>query len=61
MVSLRIVLAALGVIFGIIWATIGAGWATVVVLCGLADFYLGAAIESGVDLSPLLEPLRHTR
>jgi hypothetical protein len=59
--SLRVVLAALGVVFGIIWATIGIGWAAVVVLCALAGYYLGAVIEGGVDLSVLLDPLRRTR
>jgi len=61
MVPLRVLLAALGVVFGIIWATIGIGWAAVVVLCALAGFYLGAVIEGGADLSTLLEPLRRTR
>ena len=61
MVPLRVFLAALGVVFGIIWATIGIGWAAVVVLCALAGFYLGAVIEGGVDLSALLEPLRRSR
>lgn len=59
--SLRVVLAALGVAFGIIWAVIGIGWAAVVVLCALAGYYLGAVIEGGVDLSVLLDPLRRTR
>lgn len=59
--SLRIVLAALGVVFGIIWAVIGVGWATVVVLCALAGYYIGALIEGGVDLSGFLAPLRRTR
>ena len=61
MVPLRVFLGALGVVFGIIWATIGIGWATVVVLCALAGFYLGAAIEGGLDPSALLEPLRRAR
>ncbi len=59
--SLRIVLAALGIVFGIIWATIGIGWAAVVVLCALAGYYIGAVIEGGADLSTLIEPLRRTR
>jgi hypothetical protein len=61
MVPLRVLLAALGVVFGILWATIGIGWAAVAVLCALAGFYLGAAIENGTGLSALLEPLRRTR
>lgn len=62
--SLRILLAALGVVFGIIWAVLGIGWATVVVLCALAGFYIGAIIEGGADLSALgvlLDPLRRPR
>ena len=55
---LRIVLAALGVVFGITWATIGIGWAAVVVLCALAGYYIGSVIESGADLSGLTAPLR---
>jgi hypothetical protein len=58
-------LAALGVVFGILWATIGIGWAAVAVLCALAGLYLGAAIEAAIEngtgLSALLEPLRRTR
>ena len=61
MLSLRVFLAALGAVFGIIWATIGIGWAAVVVLCAFAGYYVGAAIEGGVDMSTLLEPLRRTR
>ena len=61
MLSLRVFLAALGVVFGILWATIGIGWAAVAALCALAGFYLGAAIENGTGLSALLEPLRRTR
>lgn len=56
--SVRILLAALGVVFGIMWATVGIGWATVVVLCAFAGYYLGATIEGGVDLSALTAPLR---
>ena len=54
-------MAALGVVFGILWATIGIGWAAVAVLCALAGWYLGAAIENGAGLSTLLEPLHRTR
>ena len=64
MVSLPMFLAALGVVFGILWATIGIGWAAVAVLCALAGLYLGAAIQNGTGLSALsalLEPLRRTR
>jgi hypothetical protein len=61
MLSLRVFLAALGVVFGILWATIGIGWAAVAVLCALAGWYLGAAIENGAGLSTLLEPLHRTR
>jgi hypothetical protein len=53
-------LAVLGVVFGVIWAIIGLGWAVVVVLCGLAGFYIGAAIEGGIDLAGVLDPLRRT-
>lgn len=56
--SVRIGLAALGVVFGIIWAVIGIGWAAVVVLCALTGYYIGALIESGADLSGLTVPLR---
>ncbi len=56
--SLRIVLAALGVVFGIMWAVTGIGWAAVVVLCALAGYYIGTVIESGADLSVLMAPLR---
>jgi hypothetical protein len=46
MVSLRVFLAALGVVFGIVWATIGIGWAAVAVLCVPAGFYqLGYRVE----------------
>ena len=61
MVPWRVFLAALGVVFGILWATIGIGWAAVAVLCALAGLYLGAAIENGIRPSTLLEPLRRTR
>ena len=61
MVSLPVLLAALGVVFGILWATIGIGWAAVTVLCALAGLYLGAAIQNGAGLSTLLEPLRRRR
>jgi hypothetical protein len=59
--SLRVVLAALGVVFGIIWALLGIGWAVVVVLCALIGFYIGAVIEGEANLSVLLDPLRRTR
>ncbi len=59
--SLRVMLAVLGAVFGIIWATIGIGWAAVVVLCALAGWYIGAVIEGGANLSVLLDPLRRTR
>ncbi len=58
--SLRVMLAVLGAVFGIIWATIGIGWAAVVVLCALAGWYIGALIEGGATLSVLLDPLRRT-
>jgi len=50
----------LGAVFGIVWATIGIGWAAVVVLCALAGWYIGALIEGGATLSVLLDPLRRT-
>ena len=59
--SLRVMLAVLGAVFGIVWATIGIGWAAVVVLCALAGWYIGAVIEGGANLSVLLDPLRRTR
>jgi hypothetical protein len=59
--SLRVVLTALGVVFGIIWAVLGIGWAVVVVLCALIGFYIGAVIEGEANLSVLLDPLRRTR
>ncbi len=59
--SPRVMLAVLGAVFGIIWATIGIGWAAVVVLCALAGWYIGAVIEGGANVSVLLDPLRRTR
>jgi hypothetical protein len=67
-ITLRFVFWVSGIVFGIIWAVLGAGWATIVVLCGWAGLYLGVAIETGVglsalsaSLSALLEPLRRMR
>lgn len=59
--SLRVLVAVLGIVFGVIWTTHGIGWAVVVFLCALAGYYLGAVLEGGVAVSALLEPLRRTR
>jgi uncharacterized protein YcfJ len=59
--SLRVMLAVLGAVFGIVWATSGIGWAAVVALCALAGWYIGALIEGEATLSVLLDPLRRTR
>lgn len=59
--ALRVLIAILGIVFGVIWATLGLGWAVVVVLCALAGYYVGAVLEGGVDLSVLLDPLRRSR
>ncbi len=59
--SLRVLCAALGVVFVIVWATLGFGWAVLLLVGALVGFYIGAAIEGGVDLSALLDPLRRVR
>jgi len=59
--SLRVLLATLGVVFVIVWATLGFGWAVLLLVGALVGFYVGAAIEGGVDLSALLDPLRRAR
>jgi hypothetical protein len=56
--SLRIMLAVLGVVFGIMWAATGIGWAIMIVCCALAGYYIGAVLESGIDLAGILAPLR---
>jgi hypothetical protein len=59
--ALRVLVAILGIVFGVIWATLGIGWAAVVVLCAVAGYYVGAVLEGGADLSVLLDPLRRAR
>ena len=59
--SLRVLFAALGVVFVIVWATLGFGWAVLLLVGALVGFYVGAAIEGGLDLSALLAPLRRAR
>ncbi len=59
--SLRALFALLGVAFGVIWAVESIGWAVVILLCALVGYYVGAALESGVAVSALLEPLRRPR
>ncbi len=54
----RILFAALGTIFGLVWVSIGIGWAVVVLICALVAYYIGALIEGEVDLNALLAPLR---
>ena len=58
--SLRVLFAALGIVFVIVWAVLGFGWALLVLVGALGGYYIGAALEGGVDLSGLLEPLRRT-
>lgn len=59
--SLRILFAALGGAFGIIWAVESIGWAVAMLVCALVGYYVGAVLESGVALSTFLEPLRRVR
>ncbi len=54
----RILFAALGTVFGLVWASIGTGWAVIVLLCALIAYYIGALIEGEVDPDALLAPLR---
>ncbi len=56
--SLRVLFAALGVVFVIAWAVLGFGWALLLLLGALVGYYIGAALEGAVDLSGLLAPLR---
>jgi hypothetical protein len=53
--------AIVGIIFGVVWATVSIGWAVVVLLCALAGYAVGAALEGTVDVSGLLTPLRQSR
>ncbi len=59
--SLRILYAAFGAVFGLVWAFNSFGWAVVVILLGLVGYYIGATVEGDVDLSQLLAPLRQSR
>jgi len=54
----RVLFAALGVVFGVVLAVLGVGAAVLVLVTTLVGYYIGAAIEGGVDLSALLVPLR---
>ncbi len=54
----RVLFAALGVVFGVVLAVLGVGAAVLVLVTTLVGYYIGAAIEGGVDLSALLAPLR---
>jgi len=45
-------------VFVIVWAVLGFGWALLLLLGALVGYYIGAALEGGVDLSGLLAPLR---
>lgn len=58
--SPRILLAILGIVFVIVWGTLGIGWAIGVLFGALIGYYVGAAIEGVVDVSGLLAPLRRT-
>ncbi len=59
--SARILFAALGTVFGLVWVSIGFGWAVVVLLCALIAYYIGALLEGELDLDALLTPLRKWR
>jgi len=54
----RILFAALGAVFGLVWVSIGLGWAVVVLLCALVAYYIGALLEGAVDPDALLAPFR---
>jgi len=58
---LRVLFAALGVVFGVILAVLGFGAAVLVLVTTLVGYYIGAAIEGSIDLSALLGPLRRRR
>ncbi len=58
---LRVLFAALGVVFGVILAALGFGAAVLVLVTTLVGYYIGAAIEGSIDLSALLAPLRRRR
>ncbi len=59
--SLKIICAVLGAVFGVSWAVIGIGWAVFILVMGFAGFYIGAMIEGGFDPAFLLAPLRRPR
>ncbi len=57
----RVLFAALGVVFGVILAVLGVGAAVLVLVTTLVGYCIGVAIEGGIDLSALLAPLRRRR
>ncbi len=57
----RVLCAALGVVFGVILAVLGFGAAALVLVTTIVGYSIGAAIEGSVDLSALLSPLRRRR
>ncbi len=59
--SPRLLLMVLGVTFGIVFATLGFGWAVVVLLTTIVGYYIGAALDGSFDISALLAPLRSRR
>lgn len=59
--SPRLWCAIAGIVFGIVWASISIGWAAVVLLCALAGYAVGAALEGTLDVSGLVAPLRQPR
>lgn len=59
--SPRLLLTALGIVFGIVFAVLGFGWATIVLLTTLVGYYVGATLEGDIDISALLAPLRPRR
>jgi len=56
--SLRIICAVLGAVFGVSWAVTGIGWAVFILFTGFIGFYAGAIIEGNFDPKFLLAPLR---
>ncbi len=59
--SIRILFAVMGIVFGVVLAFVGFGWAIVVLLTTLIGYYIGSALEGDLDLSALLAPLRQQR
>lgn len=59
--SLRIVCAILGAVFGVSWAAIGVGWALFILVMGFVGYYIGSMIEGDFDPTLLLAPLRRPR